>query len=459
MSIDQDLSHVQSLLDPSEVIPPTSPLYGPNAQGWAVQKDLHPRLVAVPTSPESLARLIAHLYKSHLHFGIRGQGFLSASAKDVLVSMTAFDEFHFDPHAEVATVGAGQTWGAVYRKLKEAAPSYAIVGARTPAISVGGTVVTGGLSWLSAEYGCISDPENMLDAQVVKSDGSVVWASTEPDLLWTMRGGGGGFGVATKFLFRVRPYPQAIWAGPILLPRQQLPTVATRLEAFLASNPDPRVSMFLYIIRKNLLETIGAFQDMLVVHAYDANGEEHGREAFKWALDIPGAVDQTGVTDMEGVTKLQQNVDKSKGTMRQYWAPLFLKTLSAATITRAIELVDELAKQDSAVSDCTYLIFELFALCDAKGSCAWPRPPGAKHVILIGAGCPANASAGQEEMARNLAEDASERILGSRTVNLLANGGEEFHDPVMIWGENLDRLRQLKKVYDPNGRFQGPIRA
>lgn len=47
--------------------------------------------------------------------------------------------------------------------------------------------------------------------------------------------------------------------------------------------------------------------------------------------------------------------------MRQFWAPLFLKTLSTATITRAIELVDELAEKDSAVSDCTYLIFELLA--------------------------------------------------------------------------------------------------
>lgn len=64
--------------------------------------------------------------------------------------------------------------------------------------------------------------------------------------------------------------------------------------------------MFLYVIRKSLLETIGAFQDMLVVHAYDANGEEHGRETFKWVLDIPGAVDQTGITDLEGVTKLQR---------------------------------------------------------------------------------------------------------------------------------------------------------
>ena len=52
----------------------------------------------------------------------------------------------------------------------------------------------GGFSWLSAEYELTSDPRNMLDAQVVKLDGCVVWASTEPDLLWALRGAGASFG-------------------------------------------------------------------------------------------------------------------------------------------------------------------------------------------------------------------------------------------------------------------------
>ena len=60
--------------------------------------------------------------------------------------------------------------------------------------------MSGGYSWLSGEYGCISDPFNMVDAQIVKADGSVIWASTEPDLLWSLRGGGGGLGGKTSFI-------------------------------------------------------------------------------------------------------------------------------------------------------------------------------------------------------------------------------------------------------------------
>ena len=69
-----------------------------------------------------------------------------------------------------------------------------VVACRTPCIGIGGSILCGGFSWLSGEYGLTSDPQNMLDAQVVKLDGQVVWASTEPDLLWALRGAGGSFG-------------------------------------------------------------------------------------------------------------------------------------------------------------------------------------------------------------------------------------------------------------------------
>lgn len=73
-----------------------------------------------------------------------------------------------------------------------------VVSCRTPCIGIGGSILSGGFSWLSAEYGLTSDPQNMLDAQIVKLDGQVVWASAEPELLWALRGAGGSFGGNTN---------------------------------------------------------------------------------------------------------------------------------------------------------------------------------------------------------------------------------------------------------------------
>ena len=113
-----------SLLRPDEIITPQSPDYEASIQTWAAQKQARPRLAIRPTSVEALAKAISYLYTTSLDFAIYGQGFSSASAKDIVVNTSAFDDFHFDPQAEVVTIGAGQTWSAVYRKLAKAAPQY-----------------------------------------------------------------------------------------------------------------------------------------------------------------------------------------------------------------------------------------------------------------------------------------------------------------------------------------------
>lgn len=115
---------LRSLIRPDEILTPDSPEFQCRAQTWASQKQLNPGLVIRPRSVESLSKTIAYLYSTDLDIGIYGQGFMSASAKDVLVNTSAFNDFHFDQHSELVTIGAGQTWSEVYQKLGEVAPEY-----------------------------------------------------------------------------------------------------------------------------------------------------------------------------------------------------------------------------------------------------------------------------------------------------------------------------------------------
>ncbi len=119
------IQEVANILSHEEVIKPSSPSYAELSRTWAAQKNLKPELIVQPKTMNSLTRLIEYLGKSELDFAIRCAGVGSASAKNVLVSMAAFDGFAFDQSSETITIGAGQTWAQVNSKMEQFAPGYA----------------------------------------------------------------------------------------------------------------------------------------------------------------------------------------------------------------------------------------------------------------------------------------------------------------------------------------------
>jgi FAD/FMN-containing dehydrogenase len=160
---------------------------------------------------------------------------------------------------------------------------------------------------MSSEFGLTSDPQNMLDAQIVLMDGSILWASTRPDLLWALRGGGGRFGVVTTFRLKAYKYPKTVYSGMIMYPREALDELAKKIPHFVDTNRDPKIAMHFYCL--DMVQ--GAFVGKpavpgLGVLVYDAHGEEHGRseKGFEWALNVPGAVDMTKALTYREVNQL-----------------------------------------------------------------------------------------------------------------------------------------------------------
>ncbi|OCT52528.1 hypothetical protein CLCR_10455 [Cladophialophora carrionii] len=120
-------AELSSFLDDHEIIQPDSRRYNEETKTWAAQRNQSPKLLLRPRSVKQLARVLAYLNGKELDFAVRSGGVGSSSAKDVLISLSAFDGFEHDPAAETITIGAGQTWGEVDEKLEEAAPGYAVV--------------------------------------------------------------------------------------------------------------------------------------------------------------------------------------------------------------------------------------------------------------------------------------------------------------------------------------------
>ena len=194
MTSQRQLDELRSLLPASEVFEKDAPEYKEQSAPWSVWADRHPTLVVQPTTLENMSKVVKSLYDSTLDFAIRNTGTGSASAKDVVLSTHGFKDFSFDEASETVTLGSGFAWGEVDLLMEKHAPGYAVVGARCSWVGVTGSSLVGGLSWLSHEYGMISDPQNLLDMQVVLRDGRVLWASEDPELQWALRGGGGNFG-------------------------------------------------------------------------------------------------------------------------------------------------------------------------------------------------------------------------------------------------------------------------
>jgi len=129
----------------------------------------------------------------------------------VVIDLSAMRGVRVNPAARTVRVAAGCVWGDV----DHATHSFGLA-VPTGFISttgVAGLTLGGGIGYLTRECGLTID--NLLSADVVLADGSVVTADeeTNPDLFWALRGGGGNFGVVTSFEFRAHPV-RTVYARP-----------------------------------------------------------------------------------------------------------------------------------------------------------------------------------------------------------------------------------------------------
>lgn len=108
-------------------------------------------------------------------------------------------------------VGGGATWGAVARFL--APHALGISSGDTASVGVGGLTLGGGIGWMVRAWGLAAD--QLVGAQVVTASGNVVevTADTHPELMWALRGGGGNFGVVTRFDFRAHALDAVVFAA------------------------------------------------------------------------------------------------------------------------------------------------------------------------------------------------------------------------------------------------------
>lgn len=165
-------------------------------------------------------RKVVHIAADHdVPLAVRcgGHSFAGLGTCDngIVCDLSRMNAVLVDPRVRTVDVGGGALLGDV----DAAGEKYGLV---TPAgvvshTGVGGLTLGGGMGYLSRRFGLTID--NLIGVDIVTADGRLlrVGADEEPDLFWAIRGGGGNFGVVTKFRFRMHVM------GPVLIRRWTYP--------------------------------------------------------------------------------------------------------------------------------------------------------------------------------------------------------------------------------------------
>lgn len=223
-----------------EVILPEDAGYDEVRQIWNAMIDRKPALIVRCTTPEDIVQAIEFGRTQNLLISIRGGGHNIAGNAvcddGLMIDLSLMKGVEVDPTTRRASVEPGCTLG----DFDAAAQAW---GLATPlginsTTGVAGLTLGGGFGWLSRKYGMTID--NLLSVEVITADGRQLHASEaeNADLFWGVRGGGGNFGVITRFEFQLHPVGPNVLSGLMVFPFEQATSVISQFARFTETMPE-----------------------------------------------------------------------------------------------------------------------------------------------------------------------------------------------------------------------------
>jgi FAD/FMN-containing dehydrogenase len=414
--------------------------------------DRRPGLIARCVDVADVIAAVELAREHDLLVSIRGGGHnaggLGVADGALCIDLSLMQSVHVDPKERTVLVDGGCTWNDVDHATH--AFGLAVPAGTISTTGVGGLTLGGGIGHLGRKYGLTLD--NLMSVDMVLADGSYVTASESehPDLFWAVRGGGGNFGVVTSFLFRGVPVDTVI-AGPTLWPIEKAAEVMRFWERFLAESPD---------------EMNGFFAFLCVPPVPDFPEELHGQnvcgviwcwtgspvdadQAFAPVRDFgPPIVDGLGPAPLPALNSAFDAL-YPKGH-QWYWKADFVDELSDEAIARHVEFGSRLPTPQS-----TMHLYPIDAAVGrvAQDATAFAFRDSRFAQVIVGVD-PDPAKADElRAWARGYYEALHPYGAGGAYVNFLMHD-EGAERVAATYGPNHERLREVKRRYDPGNFFR-----
>ncbi len=410
---------------------------------WNGMIDRRPAMIVRPAAPEDVVAAVNLARESGLPLAVRGGGHnaagLSVCDDGIVIDLSSMKAVAVDPDARTARAQGGATWGDF--DAATTAHGLATAGGLISSTGVAGLTLGGGLGWLMREYGLACD--NLLSVEVVTADGRLVTASASEnaDLFWGLRGGGGNFGVATSFQFRLHPVSRVL-AGMLVHPIERAGEVLRLYREVTATAPDA-----LTVFAPVMTTPEGAKVIALIACYNGPIGE--GEAAIEPLRECAPALADT-VQPMAYV-ELQRMLDEAfPHGLQVYWRSHFLTGLPDAAID---DIVERFAGVTSPLS--TVIVEPMGGAVGRVGrdASAFDQRNAAYNLAIIARWTEPAEADRHTAWAREVWE-ATRPYASGVYVNYLGvgDGAERVRD---AYGPaKYERLAALKAKYDPGNLFR-----
>ncbi|AWB94324.1 hypothetical protein DCE93_00425 [Agromyces badenianii] len=226
------------LSDLSERIP--GRVHGPGATEYDAGRTVfagigEPEAVVRPHTADDVASAVGLAAAAGIPIAVRSGGHGLLPVDDgLVVDLAEFTAIEVGADGLV-TVGGGARWGDVAAAL--APHGLCISSGDTRDVGVGGIALGGGIGWLVRAQGLAVDA--LREIQLVTAAGEVliVNETLHPETFWALRGGGGNFGVATRFTFQAMP-AEGLVGGHVQFDRSDVPAVLRAWRDVMRAGPD-----------------------------------------------------------------------------------------------------------------------------------------------------------------------------------------------------------------------------
>jgi hypothetical protein len=417
--------------------------------------DRRPAAIVRVANDDDVKNVVGVARETGLDLAIRSGGHSakgdSTTDGGIVLDLRDMRVLDIDPEAKTAWAETGLTAGEVTAAVAE--HGLAIGFGDTGSVGIGGITTGGGVGYLVRKHGLTID--NLLAADIVTADGQLLRADkdTNPDLFWAIRGGGGNFGVVTRFQYRLVDLPGIV--GGILV----LPVNADIIERYIALSeeaPDELSSIANVMpvpplpgVPEEWLGKLGIFA--LMTYAGEAEEGQRALQPFRDLAKLAGL--DAPIADMlRPMTYPEMYFPEDADSDYHPLAVSYNLLLDRCDRPSAQTIMEHLEALDAPMRVAQLRVLG-GAMARVRNDATAFAHRASPIMVNIAAFYEGEADRAEKQAWMEGFASAIRQSDGGAYVNFVGDEGPERVRNAVYPGKTYDRLAEIKRRYDPGNLF------